>query len=159
MRKNQAIRLYLFIASAKIPQRFSSRRRLLLHHTRNKKDTASILCRVQRMPSMASAEHEFACRKLTALTGGQWFTAKSSLQCKLEVKECTGRTFFNDDIRGGSEQNSKQPNVHPCTFGCDAFRGGSELAFLSIKTDNKCSEPYDDFSLIHLENPIRQNLS
>ena len=99
MRKNQAIRLYLFIASAKIPQRFSSRRRLLLHHTRNKKDTASILCRVQRMPSMASAEHEFACRKLTALTGGQWFTAKSSLQCKLEVKECTGRTFFNDDIR------------------------------------------------------------
>ena len=66
-------------------------------------DTASILCRVQRMPSMASAEHEFACRKLTALTGGQWFTAESSLQCKLEVKECTGRTFFNDDIRGGSE--------------------------------------------------------
>lgn len=99
LRKNQAIRLYLFLASAKIPQRFSSRRRLLLHHTRNKKDTASILCRVQRMPSMASAEHEFACRKLTALTGGQWFTAKSSLQCKLEVKECTGRTFFNDDIR------------------------------------------------------------
>jgi len=56
-RKNQAIRLYLFLASAKIPQHFSSRRRLLLHHTRNKKDTASILCRVQRMPSMASAEH------------------------------------------------------------------------------------------------------
>lgn len=108
MRKNQAIRLYLFLASAKIPQRFSSRRRLLLHHTRNKKDTASILCRVQRMPSMASAEHEFACRKLTALTGGQWFTAKSSLQCKLEVKECTGRTFFNDDIRVRSE------SAHPC---------------------------------------------
>ena len=108
MRKNQAIRLYLFIASAKIPQRFSSRRRLLLHHTRNKKDTASILCRVQRMPSMASAEHEFACCKLTALTGGQWFTAKSSLQCKLEVKECTGRTFFNDDIRVRSE------SAHPC---------------------------------------------
>ena len=71
-------------------------------------DTASILCRVQRMPSMASAEHEFACRKLTALTGGQWFTAKSSLQCKLEVKECTGRTFFNDDIRVRSE------SAHPC---------------------------------------------
>lgn len=57
---------------------------------------------------MASAEHEFACRKLTALTGGQWFTAKSSLQCKLEVKECTGRTFFNDDIRVRSE------SAHPC---------------------------------------------
>lgn len=57
---------------------------------------------------MASAEHEFAYRKLTALTGGQWFTAKSSLQCKLEVKKCTGRTFFNDDIRGGSE------SAHPC---------------------------------------------
>ena len=109
MRKNQAIRLYLFLASAKIPQRFSSRRRLLLHHTRNKKDTASILCRVQRMPSMASAEHEFACRKLTALTGGQWFTAKSSLQCKLEVKECTGRTFFNDDIRIRTE--SAHPSI------------------------------------------------
>ena len=62
-------------------------------------------------------------------------------------------------ILGGSEQNSKQPNVHGCTFGCDGIRGGSELAFLSIKTDNKCSEPYDDFSLIHLEDPIRQNLS
>jgi len=32
-RKNQAIRLYLFLASAKIPQRFSSRRRLL-HYSR-----------------------------------------------------------------------------------------------------------------------------
>ena len=70
--------MYLFLASAKIPQRFSSRRRLLLYHTRNKKDTASILCRVQRMPSMASAEHEFACCKLTALTGCQWFHAVSS---------------------------------------------------------------------------------
>ena len=27
----------------------------------------------------------------------------SSLPRKFEVKECTGRTFFNDDIRGGSE--------------------------------------------------------
>jgi len=34
--------LYLFIASYKIPQRFSSRRRLLLHHRSNKKDTAPI---------------------------------------------------------------------------------------------------------------------
>ena len=49
LRKNQAIRLYLFLASAKIPQRFSSRRRLLLYHTRNKKDTASILCRTSKM--------------------------------------------------------------------------------------------------------------
>ena len=161
--------MYLFLASAKIPQRFSSRRRLLLlHHTRNKKDTASILCRVQRMPSMASAEHEFACCKLTALTGGQWFTAESSyinLQhpcCKLTCEFCKSKTSFLPNtpaILGGSEQNSKQPNVHGCTFGCDGIRGGSELAFLSIKTDNKCSEPYDDFSLIHLEDPIRQNLS
>ena len=131
-------------------------------------DTASILCRVQRMPSMASAEHEFACRKLTALTGGQWFTAVSSyvnLQhpcCKLTCEFCKSKTSFLPNtpaIRGGSEQNSKQPNVHGCTFDCDGIRVRSELAFLSIKTDNKCSEPYDDFSLIHLENPIRQNLS
>jgi len=53
----------------------------------------------------------------------------------------------------------RQPNVQGSTFVNDAIRGDSELAFLSIKTDNKCSEPYDDFSLIHLENPIRQNLS
>ena len=25
----------------------------------------------------------------------------SSLQCKLELQECTGRTFLNDDLRGG----------------------------------------------------------
>ena len=31
-------------------------------------------------------------------------------------------------IRGGSEQNSKQPNVHGCTFGCDGILGGSESA-------------------------------
>ncbi len=117
---------------------------------------------------MASAEHEFTVRKLTALTGGQWFHAVSSyvnLQhpcCKLTCEFCKSKTSFLPNtpvIRGGSEQNSKQPNVHECTFGCNAFHGGSELAFLSIKTDNKCSEPYDDFSLIHLENPIRQNLS
>ena len=49
---------------------------------------------------MASAEHEFAYRKLTALTGCQWFTEESSLQCKLEVTECTGRTFCGEDVRG-----------------------------------------------------------
>ena len=53
------------------------------------------------LTSLSMLGHEFACCKLTALTGGQWFTAESSLQCKLEVKECTGRTFFNDDILGG----------------------------------------------------------
>jgi len=111
---------------------------------------------------------EFAYRKLTALTGCQWFTAESSyinLQhpcCKLTCEFCKSKTSFFPNtpaILGGSEQNSKQPNVHGCIFGCDAIRAASELAFLSIKTDNKCSEPYDDFSLIHLENPIRQNLS
>ena len=55
------------------------------------------------LTSLSMLGREFACRKLTALTGGQWFTAKSSLQCKLEVQECTGRTFLNDDILGGSE--------------------------------------------------------
>ena len=60
------------------------------------------------LTSLSMLGREFACRKLTALTGGQWFTAKSSLQCKLEVKECTGRTFFNDDIRVRSE------SAHPC---------------------------------------------
>ena len=52
-------------------------------------DTASILCRVQRMPWMASAEHEFAVRKLTALTGCQWFPAETSLPRKLVVNKCT----------------------------------------------------------------------
>ena len=61
------------------------------------------------LTSLSMLGREFVCCKLTALTGGQWFTAESSLQCKLEVKECTGRTFFNDDIRGGSEC------VPPCT--------------------------------------------
>ena len=82
--------------------------------------------------------------------------------CKLTCEFCKSKTSFLPNtpaIRGGSEQNSKQLNVHGCIFGCDGIRGASELAFLSIKTDNKCSEPYDDFSLIHLENPIRQNLS
>jgi len=140
--------LYLFIASAKITQRFSSRRRLLLYHTRNKKDIAPILCRVQRMPWMASAEHEFACCKLTALTGCQWFHAvssfsqgktrsnqmymdvylvamasmavlnvylrvhgsTSSLPRKFEVKECTGRTFFNDDIHSGRKMVGIPPS-------------------------------------------------
>ena len=77
--------------------------------TNGKKDIRLRPCRVQRMPSMASAEHEFAYRKLTALTGCQWFTEESSLQCKLEVQECTGRIFLNDDIRGDSEC------VPPCT--------------------------------------------
>ena len=102
------------------------------------------------------------------LTGCQWFHAVSSyvnLQhpcCKLTCEFCKSKTSFLPNtpaILGGSEQNSKQPNVHGCIFGCDDILGASELAFLSIKTDNKCSEPYDDFSLIHLENPIRQNLS
>ena len=35
-------------------------------------------------------------------------------------------------IRGGSEQNSKQPNVHGCTFGCDGIRAASELTSLSM---------------------------
>ena len=43
---------------------------------------------------------EFAVRKLTALTGDQGAT-ETSLQCKLELQECTGRTFLNDDLRGG----------------------------------------------------------
>ena len=98
-------------------------------------DTASILCRVQRMPSMASAEHEFACCKLTALTGCQWFHAVSSyvnLQhpcCKLTCEFCKSKTSFLPNtpaIHGGTEQNSKQPNVHGCTFGCDGILGGSE---------------------------------
>ena len=102
------------------------------------------------------------------LTGCQWFHAVSSyvnLQhpcCKLTCEFCKSKTSFLPNtpaIHGGTEQNSKQPNVHGCIFGCDDILGGSELAFLSIKTDNKCSEPYDDFSLIHLEDPIRQNLS
>ena len=64
---------------------------------------------VQALPSLSMLGREFACRKLTALTGCQWFTEESSLQCKLEVQECTGRTFLNDDILGGSEC------VPPCT--------------------------------------------
>ena len=74
-------------------------------------DTASILCRcVQALTSLSMLGREFACRKLTALTGCQWFTEESSLQCKLEVQECAGRTSLNDVILGGSEC------VPPCTF-------------------------------------------
>ena len=42
-------------------------------------DTASILCRcVQTLTSLSMLGREFACRKLTALTGCQWFHAVSS---------------------------------------------------------------------------------
>ena len=97
---------------------------------------------------MASAEHEFACCKLTALTGCQWFHAvssfsqgktrsnqmymnvhlvampsmavlnaylrvhgsTSSLPRKFEVKEYTGRTFFNDDIHSGRKMVGIPPS-------------------------------------------------
>ena len=62
------------------------------------------------LTSLSMLGREFACRKLTALTGCQWFTEESSLQCKLEVQECAGRTSLNDVILGGSEC------VPPCTF-------------------------------------------
>ena len=85
--------------------------------------------------SMYKPMREFAYRKLTALTGCQWFHAVSSyvnLQhpcCKLTCEFCKSKTSFLPNtpaIHGGTEQNSKQPNVHGCTFGCDGILGGSE---------------------------------
>ena len=138
--------------------------------TNGKKDIRLRPCRSSKMYLRVHFWLRLFCgtKNSAVLTGGQWFHAVSSyvnLQhpcCKLTCEFCKSKTSFLPNtpaILGGSEQNSKQPNVHGCTFGCDGIRGGSELAFLSIKTDNKCSEPYDDFSLIHLEDPIRQNLS
>ena len=40
---------------------------------------------------------------------------RSEFACKLVAQECTGRTFFNDDIRGGSEC------IPPCTRLNDKF--------------------------------------
>ena len=65
---------------------------------------------VQALPSLSMLGREFACRKLTALTGCQWFTEESSLQCKLEVQECTGRTFFNDDIHSSRKMVGIPPS-------------------------------------------------
>ena len=103
---------------------------------------------VQALTSLSMLGREFACRKLTALTGCQWFHAvsgfsqgktrsnqiymdvylvampsvavlnaylrvhgsTSSLPRKFEVKEYTGRTFFNDDIHSGRKMVGIPPS-------------------------------------------------
>ena len=100
------------------------------------------------LTSLSMLGREFACCKLTALTGCQWFHAvssfsqgktrsnqmymdvhlvamasmavlnaylrvhgsTSSLPRKFEVKECTGRTFFNDDIHSGRKMVGIPPS-------------------------------------------------
>ena len=68
---------------------------------------------VQALTSLSMLGREFACRKLTALTGCQWFHAVSSyvnLQhpcCKLTCEFCKSKTSFLPNtpaILGGSEQ-------------------------------------------------------
>ena len=111
--------------------------------TNGKKDIRLRPCRTSKMYIHVHFWLRVFCgtKNSAVLTGCQWFHAVSSyvnLQhpcCKLTCEFCKSKTSFLPNtpaIRGGSEQNSKQPNVHGCIFGCDSIRAASELTSLSM---------------------------